>query len=515
MTDFEKLADDIVASGVKMGFGIPGSGATLSLIDELEKRGVPFHLSHFEGAGAMMAAASGRVSGTPGLSVSIKGPGLANAVPGLSVAWFESYPLVHITEAAPPGAPLSAAHKRLDQQTLVDAVSKASRPWSINGPSWQAMVDYAFAEECGPVVFELVNKPVQSTNPLPSVSKPVCRLEDALKLIKSASRPVVIVGSLGIRHGLQDQLEALSIPVFSTAGAKGVINENLPTAAGVFTGVGQDLTPEKIVLPQSDLVIGIGVTAREVLSTKPFHCDYLAIEASETDGTDAFEPTVRTGLSDANDILSTLQKADSWGLSQLKDTLEKLHAKMDEGFLPGQVFYALQRHFDHNVRMVMDTGYFCTIGEHAWLAKKADQCLLSGQGRYMGTSIPMAIGAAMTDPSIPTICTMGDGGVAMYLAEAKLAVRHKLPILFVLMTDNMFGSIRTRALKDGLTQKPLTMDGTGWVAEFDAMGIAGQRVGSLDAVNDALINWEPSNGPAYLEVAFDPVPYEAMCAGIR
>lgn len=515
MMGFEKLADDIVASGVKMVFGIPGSGATLSLIDELEKRGVPFHLSHFEGSGAMMAAAAGRISGTPGLSVSIKGPGLANAVPGLSAAWFESYPLIHITEAPPPGASLSAAHKRLDQLTLVDAVSKASRPWSHNGPSWQAMVDYAFAEECGPVVFELVNKPVETADSLAPASKPESQLNDALDLIKNASHPALIVGSLGVRHNFQEQLEKLSIPIFSTAGAKGVINETLPTAAGVFTGVGQELTPEQIVLLQADLVIGIGITAREVLSTKPFHCDYLAIEASDTDGTDAFEPTVRTALSDADEVLSMLKKVDSWGLPQLKDTLETLHAKMDEGFLPGQVFHAMQRHFDHNVRMVMDTGYFCTIGEHAWLAKKADQCLLSGQGRYMGTCIPMAIGAAMTDSSNPTVCTMGDGGVAMYLAEAKLAVRNKLPILFVLMTDNMFGSIRTRALKDGLTQKPLTMDGTGWVTEFDAMGIPGQRVDSLGGVNDALDNWEPSNGPAYLEVAFDPVPYEAMCAGIR
>ena len=34
-------------------------------------------------------------------------------------------------------------------------------------------------------------------------------------------------------------------------------------------------------------------------------------------------------------------------------------------------------------------------------------------------------------------------------------------------------------------------------------------------VADALAAWAPSQGPAYLEVSFDPDPYEAMVQGIR
>jgi acetolactate synthase-1/2/3 large subunit len=188
---------------------------------------------------------------------------------------------------------------------------------------------------------------------------------------------------------------------------------------------------------------------------------------------------------------------------------------MEEGFLPGAVFAEIDRQFQRRVRMVMDTGYFCTIGEHAWRAASADLCLLSGQGRYMGTSLPMAIGGALHDQSVPTVMVAGDGGIGMYLAEAKLAVQQKLPLLIVLMTDNAFGSVRTRAIKDGLTQKPLTMDGKSWVPVFDALGIPGTRADSLSKVSDALSDWMPSSGPAFLEVPFEPNAYEAMVAGIR
>jgi acetolactate synthase-1/2/3 large subunit len=188
---------------------------------------------------------------------------------------------------------------------------------------------------------------------------------------------------------------------------------------------------------------------------------------------------------------------------------------MEEGFLPGAVFAAIDHQFQRRLRMVMDTGYFCTIGEHAWRAASADLCLLSGQGRYMGTGLPMALGAVLHDSSVPTVLVTGDGGVAMYLAEAKLAVQHRLPLLIVLMTDNAFGSVRTRAIKEGLTQKPLTMDGKSWVPVFDSLGIPGTRAENINAVHDALAAWMPSSGPAFLEIPFEPNAYEAMVAGIR
>jgi acetolactate synthase-1/2/3 large subunit len=133
----------------------------------------------------------------------------------------------------------------------------------------------------------------------------------------------------------------------------------------------------------------------------------------------------------------------------------------------------------------------------------------------MGTGLPMAIGAALHDPSVPTVMVAGDGGIAMYLAEVKLAVQHKLPLLIVLMTDNAFGSVRTRAIKDGLTQKPLIMDGKSWVPVFEALGIPGTRAENADAVTEALSDWMPSSGPAFIEIPFEPDAYEAMIDSIR
>jgi acetolactate synthase-1/2/3 large subunit len=514
VTDITRLAEEITAHGVTRLFGIPGSGVTLSLIDMLEKRDIAFHLTHFEGAGALMAATVGRLSGRAGVSLSIKGPGLANTVPGIAAAWFEAYPLVHLTEAAAPNSPASAAHKRMDQSALVAPISKASRYSAKEGPGFTAMAHFACAEEPGPVLFELAPSMPALAEALPET---VFVREDgsrALELLRNAEKPIVIAGALALRAGLGAALAKLNIPVFSTAAAKGIIDERAPNAAGLWTGVGEGFTPEYMLLHRADLIIGVGLTARESLKTAPFKAPYLAIEAVETPGTDAFAPAARLGLGDAAVALDHLA-GKNWGLDELRAILDRLQAHMEEGFLPGAAFAAIDLHYQRRVRMVMDTGYFCTIGEHAWRAASADLCLLSGQGRYMGTSLPMAIGAALHDPSVPTVMVAGDGGIGMYLAEAKLAVQQKLPLLIVLMTDNAFGSVRTRALREGLTQKPLTMDGKSWVPVFDALGIPGTRADSTTAIADALGAWMPSSGPAFLEIPFEPDAYEAMVASIR
>jgi acetolactate synthase I/II/III large subunit len=376
------------------------------------------------------------------------------------------------------------------------------------------MAHFACAEEPGPVLFELAPSVPSSAEALPEGAAARGDAAKARELLRTAKRPIVIAGALALRAGLGAALSKLNVPVFSTAAAKGVIDERAPNAAGVFTGVGKGYTPEYAFLHRADLIIGIGLTARESLRAAPFKAPYLAIEAVETPGTAAFAPAARIGLGDASAALDHIAGA-SWGLDELHETLDRLQTRMEVGFLPGAVFAAIDHHFQRRVRMVIDTGYFCTIGEHAWRAASADLCLLSGQGRYMGTGLPMALGAALHDPSPPTVLVTGDGGIAMYLAEAKLAVRHKLPLLIVLMTDNAFGSIRTRAIKDGLTQRPLTMDGKSWVPVFDALGIPATRAEDAGAVADALSDWMPSSGPAFLEIPFEPDAYEAMVGGIR
>jgi acetolactate synthase-1/2/3 large subunit len=515
MNNIDLLADEIYNDGVSSIFGIPGSGPTLSLIDSLESKGIPFYLTQFEGTGALMAATIGRLRNKAGVSLSIKGPGLTNAIPGIAAAWFESFPLVHLSEATPVNAPSFVAHKRINQESLCRAITKSSGYLGATSCTFASLSEIANSEVPGPVLLQLTENNSKDLAAGKSIAQAYNPLSKELRsIIQKSNCPIIIAGTLAVRKKWTKQLSGLLIPIFSTASAKGVVDENLPHAAGVYTGVGLTLTPESSLFDKCDLVIGLGLTAKEVLSVKPFNVTSINVEVVESEGTHGFRFDARLSSTEFDEIVDILA-VKSWGIDLLSSKLTRLFEKLDSDFLPGRVFAAIQQFYRGKVRLVMDTGYFCTIGEHSWKAISHNWCLLSGQGRYMGTCIPMAIAASIYDAQVPTIAVVGDGGIGMYLSEIKLAVRLKLPLLLILMSDNSFGSIRTRAIKERLTQKALIMDGNSWVPVLNGYGVPGAHAENDNELDAALKSWDRNTGPAFIEISFNPTAYQEMIFNIR
>ena len=513
MSDLSQLAASIAERGVRHVFGITGSGASLLLLDALEKHGVEPVRTFFEGSGALMAATAGRLSRRSGVAYCIKGPGLANMVPGMAAASLDAYPMVAITEAYPPGSTSDKAHKRLGHSLLTGAVCKGIRPLADGQSDFNAMADWAEAEVPGPVVLELTGVVLPANGPIPLSTASNGNPADILCLMKSAQRPVVIAGSFAFREGWGRHMEKLPFPVFSTAAAKGIFDECADNAAGIYTGVGLELTPERNILPRTDLVIGIGLRPNEVLATKGFHCPSVNVDpvAIPGVGSFAFQVVAPTFPEDFWEALA----GKAWGLEELRTCRKNMDLAMLSGFLPGAAFHCLSETLGRQIRLVMDTGYFCTIGEHAWKAPDPDLCLFSGQGRYMGTSIPMAIGAAIYDPATPVVAVAGDGGIAMYLAEVRIAVERNLGVLFLLMSDGCFGSVSTRAIKDHLTRTPIDVKTPGWLPVMEGFGMPTWKADSPHALEAALRTWSKTSGPGYVEVSFPREAYEKMCTGIR
>jgi acetolactate synthase-1/2/3 large subunit len=514
MSEIEKLADEMASAGTTHVFGITGSGASLLLCDRLERRGVEIVRTMFEGSAGIMAGTAGRLTGRPSAAVTIKGPGLANLIPGLAVSAFESFPMVALCEAYPPGSPPSKAHKRLDHATMTRPVVKSACPLTERGPGFADMWRVAQDEVPGPVLLDLAGPIPDWSEPLPVRIAPPGNAA-VIDRIAAAKRPVVIAGSLAVRLGWAEALSKLRIPVFTTASAKGAVDEQLPHAAGIFTAVGLQLTPEASLIEAADLVVGLGLRPAELLATKPFVCPAVNIEAvAEIAGCEAFQFCAVTSVDAAGQVFAELGEK-SWGIDEVMHCRSRLEHALLEGFLPGRAFRAIEDRFDRRARIVMDTGYFCTIGEHAIRAARSDLCLMSAQGRYMGTGLPMALAAAMCAPAEPTIAVVGDGGIGMYVGELRIAVERKLPLLVVLMSDGRFGSIATRAIKDKLSATSFTPADPSWLKVVDGFGVPVRRAASDEQLRDALQAWRPEDGPGYIEIAFDPDPYERMVAGIR
>ncbi len=516
------LAEAISQQGVKALFGVPGSGLSLQLITALERKNIPFYGTCHEAAGAIMAGAFGRQTGTLGCSISIKGPGLVNMLAGILANYYEHLPTLSISEAFGPGTPPFHMHKRLDHDAATAFCTKAYATLDNPQTTLSRLATCAREEIPGPVHLDLFSEDAPTF--LSHVSKDSWNgssdqeRSGLMRVVAQSARPVVIVGGLATRAGWGLRLSRLPIPVFTTLAAKGVIDETLPFAAGVFTGEGKALSPEAQLLAEADLVVGLGLRNLEVLKAQPFSCPLVIVDVVGPRTGVGFEPRyiLRAQTDEDFDSILELLGAKAWGEEVLAESAARArHHLTRDGWLPGNLFVLLEQELPEVGCFVADTGFFCTVAEHVWRARSARAFFASSNGRFMGTGLPTVIGATLADPTRPTICAVGDGGVRMYLGDLKLMVEEGLPILVLLLSDGRYGSIAGVPSAKGLSTRAVTLARPSWFSAIEALGCPAVQVKDLDCFLSALRKWEWRSGPLFVEAVFEPERYAAMIEGIR
>jgi thiamine pyrophosphate-dependent acetolactate synthase large subunit-like protein len=83
------------------------------------------------------------------------------------------------------------------------------------------------------------------------------------------------------------------------------------------------------------------------------------------------------------------------------------------------------------------------------------------------------------------------------------------------MCDGTYASIRDRAVEKGLSQRPLHLDRPDWTAVAQALGLSTGRADKLEDVAAFVSRWQPSAGPAFLQLDFAPEPYRMMTRALR
>src|SRR5262245_10248663 len=522
MADVQEIAATLSSEGVLSCFGVTGSGASWTLVTALESCGVPYHAVGHEAAAAIMAGAFARQSGSLGCSVSIKGPGLANMIAGMLSNRYEQLPVLSVSEAYDPSQPSSRMHKRLDHRGITTPVVKKYSA-GMDTRTITGLAQCARAEIPGPVHLDLVpagNLANTATECSSTINAGQHRAwDDIQRHVNAAKRPMLIVGGLALRSSWAARLRTIQVPIFTTVAAKGVIDERHPAAAGVFTGDGKSMAPEAVIASESDLVIGLGLRNLEVLTPRPFSIPLVGLDvAGDASLMDGFDPFAYLPAATPEQVNSVLQAIISkgWGSDLVADSVLRVRRLLaKDRWLPGVVLDALQTLASDETILVVDTGAFCTVAEHVWQAATPTSFVASANGRYMGTSLPMAIGASFAKPKTEVLCVVGDGGIRPFWAEIKIAVAERQPICFLLMSDGRYGSIVAAGQAVDLTPSAVNIPKASWFEAAAAIGCHAYRVNSLDALADAFNGWRASDGPCFIEIPFPPEAYAAMTADVR
>jgi acetolactate synthase-1/2/3 large subunit len=191
----------------------------------------------------------------------------------------------------------------------------------------------------------------------------------------------------------------------------------------------------------------------------------------------------------------------------LQGGMAYMAASSGRGVNPGQMVMVVNQFFAQDAVTVLDGGNTVLWGVAFNPILQPDSFLYSVQMGYLGTGLPMAIGAKLAAPGRPVYCITGDGALGFHVMELETALRAGAPVIVVVAVDDAWGMEKTAFNFAGFGPEHHGAVEFAPSVRYDllaqALGCFGARVDSIDELAPALQAAVQSGKPAVIHVAVD------------
>jgi acetolactate synthase-1/2/3 large subunit len=458
------IADALKAYGVSHVFFVPQM--LLETLTGMEGMGIRRVMTHGEKAAAYMADGYARASSRPGICMA-QHVGASNLAAGLRDAYLACSPVIAMTGGPAPGARYRHAYQELEDFTQFDHTTK-----------FNARVDHiarlpdllrqAFREATtgspGPVHLQfgghhaeaimtegdlelLVEERYRQVPPFRPSAEPAL-VEDALKALDAAERPIIVAGGGVAWSKAQAEVvalaEKLSIPVATSLNAKGAILDTHPLAVGVVGTYSRACANRAV--GEADLVFYVGshagsqVTARWQVPKPGTTVVQLDIDPREIGRN---YPARVAVPGDAKTVLGQMiaqarggQRREPW-LARVRALVAEWRASVAANvdsetvpMRPERVCRELSRVLPEGAVLVSDTGHSGIWTGAMVEFTRRGQRLIRCAGS-LGWAFPGALGVKCALPDAPVVCFAGDGGFYYHLAELETAARYGINLVVI------------------------------------------------------------------------------------
>ncbi|MEB2311933.1 MAG: thiamine pyrophosphate-binding protein [Sorangiineae bacterium] len=548
----EIIAEMLAKEGVKVVFGIV-DGTYLGLYASFAKYGIRLVSPRHETTAAHMAGAYARLTGELGVCMASNGPGVANLLPGIAVENGEGNRVLVITSCRRQGIAYpdrGGTYQYFDQAGVTRAMTK----WSGVAGSVERIPEalrralrVSHRGRPGVVHLDVPENVLNGASPLPKgaiaepaeyrrtepIEPPAAQLARAAELLRAAERPLIHAGS-GVVHArafeaLRRVAELLEAPVSTSWGARGALPETHPLALPLSALAAVDEARR-----QADLVLVVGSRLGETdfwgkapYWARPGEQRVIQVDADE----ELLGLNRRAELAihaDAGAFLRALAPAlakrarGGW-----RDRIDALIVEAERELAPALaneaepmatalVPHTLRRLLPDDAVLVVDGGN-TAVWAQFYFAQRAPGCLLSTfKLGMLGAGPGQALGAQLARPGAPVVCLLGDGAMGFHLQEVETAVRHALPVKFVVVADRQWGMVKlTQQVGLAAARETLGVADEGTInadlgeIRFDdvarAMGAHGARVAKPGELEGTLRAALEHPGPAVVQVDVDPM----------
>lgn len=529
------LVDQLKIHGVRHAFCLPGE-SYLAVLDALydARDEIELIVARQDGGAAFMAAAYGKLTGEPGICFVTRGPGATNASIAVHTAFQDSDPMILFVGQVASDHVEREAFQEIDFRRMFGPMTK----WVAQIDRADRIPEYvsrafhlAVAGRPGPIVLALPEDMLTQTAAVADVNayqvvQPAPRAADLQRLkslIEAARRPLAILGGAGwTREGIADLqafIEAFDLPVGCVFRFQDVYDNRRKNYVGdIGIGINPALAQR---VRDADLILAIGARLGEIttsgytLLTPPLPKQKLVHVHSDTAELGRVyqaELLINSGMNEFAAAARALSPAErgahaAWTAAARAD-YEIWQGGAYKG-MPGKVelrdiVLHLERTFPPDTIYANGAGNFS-----GWLHRfhrySGFRTQLAPSSGSMGYGVPAAVAAKVALPDRTVVAFSGDGDFLMNGQELATAVHYALNVIFIVVNNGMYGTIRMHQERE----YPSRVYGThftnpDFAALARAYGAHGETVTETRQFTPALERALAANRPALIEVVIDP-----------
>ena len=518
-TGGQLVVDQFLAEGVERIFCVPGE-SYLAVLDALydARDHIDLISCRHEGGATMMAAASGQLSGHPGVAFVTRGPGATNASIAVHIAQQGSIPLVlGVGQVARRNigresfqevdfeayfAPIAKHVKQVNEPAAIaDAVADA---FAIAQSGRMGPAVLVFPEDVLTASMESASVPPRTPIHIPLNAENITAIEHHLA---AAERPLMIVGGGYWDEQARDQLHrfaaARDIPVCAAWRRLDIFDHNHPCYAGFLGLSTSDELWDRVNDADCLLVIGARLdepTTRDYQIPGADHKNQILIHIHPDPAQLDLNFTPDLAISSAiNELMMQLDQLPApaeksqgdWCAAARAGFLAQETSPVDGSRLDlGGVMSVLNKSIPSDAIVAVDGGNF-TVWPQRYRRYTRPGRFLGPINGSMGYGVPAAIAAALAHPARTIIGCVGDGGMLMTGMELATAVKYGAKPIILVFNNCKYGTIEMHQQRHypgrEIGNDLLNPDFAAFARSFGAFGIRVERTAEFSgALQQAL-----------------------------
>ena len=535
------IVDSLHHAGVKTVFGIPGAKVDAVFDTLSDHPEIKLVICRHEQNAAFMAAATGRITGIPGVCIATSGPGAGNLTTGLVTATTEGDPVVAIVGSVPRLLSTKHTHQSMPALEILKPAVKTAIGVDVEDQAAEVVLSAFRSANTNPKGSTVISIPMDvaagkskiGAFPPAAYAPPLYgpapsqQLSKVAEMISKAKLPVLFLGQRAssnvVVSAVRTFIRKHPIAVVETFQAAGAVPKD--QAQHLFfgrVGLFRNQTGDRL-LAKSDLIITLGYdpTEYDASSWNPsgdlnvVHVDYTACDygayyhpttellGSVRENVLALSEAVTHVANPSNDTFCQSLRKER---TTIHDTIHSTKNSSKDLVHPLHFISALQNRVGEETTVTVDVGTVYIYTMRYFLAYNPRHLLCSNGQQTLGVGMPWAIAASLAQEppcSKKVVSLSGDGGFMFSSQELSTAVQQGCNITHFIWNDGGFNMVEFQEVMKYGRSSGIKLGGVDFVKFAEAFGARGFRVNDSSEVEKVMEEALAYEGVSLVDVRID------------